>query len=175
MAFAPTKGKKHLVKSKEALSLTSMMDMMTIILVFLLKTFSTSGALLQPSKFVDLPSASRNLEPQKMMSLLVNPDYGILQGEADATGAAAPSPADIISSPEELNEELSDEQVLVLPGLDAYLTEQRERSKGLFTGFNGQITLQCDSAVTYDWLLKIISTCGQNEYATIDFVVIKKP
>jgi len=169
MAFAPSKGKKHLIKAKESLSLTSMMDMMTIILLFLLKSLSTSGAIMQPSRFVDLPSARRDMESKKMMSILVNPEYGILQGEADISGSA-PSPADIISGADELNSE----DVIVLPGLDAYLSEHRERAKTLATGFTGQVTVQCDSAVTYDWLLKVISTCGQNAYATIDFVVIKK-
>lgn len=150
------------------MSLTSMMDMMTIILLFLLKTFSTSGALLQPSPFVDLPSAKRSREPEKNLAILVNPDLGVLQGDEDFS---TPRPEDVLSSLAELN----DQSNIILPGLEQHLVEKRETAKKMPTGFNGKILIQCDSSVTYDWLFKIVSTCGRAEYSTLDFVVLKKP
>lgn len=163
MAFAPTKGKKHLRKQSGELSLTSMMDMMTIILLFLLKSFSTSGALMQQSKFVDnLPYSVREVDPKKGLQIVVNKSQGVILGDTEV--------AEILSPANELN----DPDMVVLAGLQRYLDEQRERSMRLPTGFNGSITIQCDSAVTYDWLLKVINTCGQTEFANIDFVVIKK-
>lgn len=169
MAFAPSKGKKHLKKGKESLSLTSMMDMMTIILLFLLKTFSTSGAFLKASPFVDLPTAERTMEPKKTLAILVNPDLGVIQGETEISMDNI-KPTDIISPVNEL----SDTSEVLLPGLANYLDTQRDLALRLQTGFNGQITIQCDSKVTYDWLIKVINTCGQSEYATLEFVVIKK-
>ncbi len=168
MAFAPTKGKKNLKKDKGVVSLTSMMDMMTIILLFLLKTFSTSGALLQPSPFITLPAGTRSQEPEKNLAILVNMDYGVIQGEEEV---AKISQADILSGVEELN----DTSDVILPSLEQYLGSKREIAKNRPTGFNNKILIQCDSAVTYDWLLKVVSTCGKAEYSTIDFVVLKRP
>lgn len=167
MAFAPTKGKKHLRQSKEVLSLTSMMDMMTIILLFLLKSFATSGALLRPSPFVTLPAAAREIEPKKEMVILINPSAGVIKGEIADTELTSD---DILSGPDELG---SADNV-ILPGLQDYLINQRELAKRLPTGFSGKITIQCDSAITYDWLLKVINTCGQEEFNTLDFVIYKK-
>ena len=168
MAFAPTKGKKNLKKEKGVVSLTSMMDMMTIILLFLLKTFSASGALLQPSPFVTLPAGSRSQEPEKNLTILVNEEYGVIQGEKEVPQL---SPADILTGVEEL----MIDSLVILPSLEQYLSDKREIAKKRHTGFNGKILIQCDSAVTYDWLLKVVSTCGKAEYKTIDFVVLKRP
>lgn len=168
MAFAPTKGKKNLKREKGVVSLTSMMDMMTIILLFLLKTFSTSGALLQPSPFVTLPAGSRSQEPEKNLTILVNEEHGVIQAENEVSQL---SQSDILSGIEELN----DTTDVILPSLEQYLGNKREIAMNRPTGFNGKILIQCDSAVTYDWLIKVVSTCGKAQYKTIDFVVLKRP
>jgi len=50
MAFKPSKSKKHDTKIEGTLNMNSMMDMMTIILLFLLKSYSTTGALAAQSE-----------------------------------------------------------------------------------------------------------------------------
>ncbi len=169
MAFAPSKSAKHRKKEKAELLLNSMMDMMTIILLFLLKTMGTSGALLRPSPYVDLPHALRDKEPQKGLCILIT-DQGVyedIEAKRDANGNLIPPR--LISDPQELN----DANNVVLPSLENYLTDQKEFTKRLGKPFKGEITIQCSKDVTYDWLLKVINTCGQTEYATLDFVVLK--
>lgn len=171
MAFAPTKGKKHLGKATGGLSLTSMMDMMTIILLFLLKSYSTSGALLQSSPLIDLPFAQRSVEPETALSILVNNDLGVIKGEGDKSSYKELKPSDMLANIDELNNPES----IDLPGLENYLVDNREIAESLPSGFSGKITIQCDSTVTYDWLIKIIGICGKSKYNTLDFVVLKKP
>lgn len=160
MAFAPSKGKKHRRKEAEGLMLNSMMDMMTIILLFLLKTMGSSGALLRPSPYVQLPVAQREVEPQKTISILVS-EAGVFE--------------DMEKNPRLLSDptEISSPDNVILPGLETWLNEQREFTIRLGKPFKGQITIQCDKAVTYDSLLKVINTCGQTEFGIIDFVVMK--
>jgi len=160
MAFAPSKGKKHRRKEKEELMLNSMMDMMTIILLFLLKTMGSSGALLRPSPFVTLPTAAREREPEKTIAILVTPQ-GIFEDMERNPN--------VLSQPDEL----SDPENVVLSGLETFLVDQKQLTERLGKPFKGQVTVQCDKEVTYDWLLKVINTCGQAEYGTIDFVVLK--
>jgi len=161
MAFAPSKGAKHRRKEKGGLILASLLDMMNVILLFLLKVMGSSGAIMRPSPYVALPAAIREAEPEKSLSILVNPQ-GIFE--------------DMEKNPRMLSssEEVADPNNVVLPGLEAFLTEQKEFSEHLGRKFKGVVTIQCDKEISYDWLLKVINTCGQTEYATIDFVVIKK-
>jgi len=161
MAFPPSKGKKNRRKEKEGLTLNSMMDMMTIILLFLLKSFSTSGALIQPSPLLELPSANRDLDPKKAIAILVTRD-GILE---DMEGKQPRVLATM--------DEMANADLVVLPNLEAFLVESKEFKAKVGIQFKGEITVQCDKDVPYEWLLKVINTCGQAEYGTIDFVVKK--
>lgn len=161
MAFAPSKGKKNRRKDKGTLSLNSMMDMMTIILLFLLKSMSTSGALISPSPFLELPRSIQDLEPRKSLAILITQD-GVkedMEKQPRLIASAA---------------ELSSEDNVILPGLSSFLLENKELTEKIGRAFKGEITIQCDKGIRYDWLLKVINTCGQVEFATIDFVVIKE-
>lgn len=160
MAFAPTKSKKHRKSEKQELSLNSMMDMMTIILLFLIKSMSTSGALIKPSQYLELPKAIREAEPKKALAFLLT-ENGVLD---DMEGEQR-----IISG----TDELSDPSLMVLPGLEQFLMQQKDFKEKAGIEFKGEVTIQCDKNAPYEWLLKVINTCGQTEYQTIDFVVIK--
>ncbi len=161
MAFAPSKSKKNPRKEKGGLSLNSMMDMMTIILLFLLKSMSTSGALIQPSDRLVLPTADRDMKPKKALALLVTKDGGV-QEDMETNPR-------VIAGVDELNSD-----AMVLPSLESYLVAQREFKEKAGVPFKGEVTIQCDKDVEYKWLLKVINTCGQTEYSTLDFVVIQE-
>ena len=107
MAYAPSKA-KSLKKEEAGLSLNSMMDMMTIILLFLIKSMSTSGAMVRPSQFLELPEGVRTVEPEKALSLLISTDGVLEDMEAEPR---------ILSSAAELDNEAN----MVLPGLEAFL------------------------------------------------------
>ncbi len=140
--------------------MNSMMDMMTIILLFLLKSMSSSGALIQPSPFVDLPSSFRETEIKKAVALLVTVDGVFEDMEGDPR---------LIEG----REAIDNPDNMLLPDLEVYLTEQRGLAERLGREFTGEVTIQCDKGTRYDWLLKVINTCGQTEFSTIDFVVKK--
>ncbi len=161
MAFAPSKGKKNLRKEKGSLTLNSMMDMMTIILLFLLKSMSTSGALIRPSEYVDLPMADREMDPKKAVALLVSAEGVFKDTEGDPQALS-------------LIDELEDPANPVLPGLESFLVERRDLALKVGQAFKGEVTIQCDKSIPYRWLLKVIATCGVTEFGTIDFVIIKK-
>lgn len=166
MAFAPSKSKRNRRKDLGKLNLASMMDMMTIILLFLLKTFSAGGALLRPSPYLELPKAERDMEPKKAVAIL------ILSSNSEMPPGVY---EDMEKDPRVLSraDELDNPDVVILPALEAFLNEHREFAEKVGKTFKGEVTIQCDKEVRYDWLLKVINTCGQSEYSTIDFVVIK--
>ncbi|MDP8240323.1 MAG: biopolymer transporter ExbD [Candidatus Hatepunaea meridiana] len=162
MAFAPSKSKKNPKKKVAPLSLNSMMDMMTIILLFLLKSMSTSAELIQPSEFLELPKAAREAKPKKALSLLITNELGVVE--------------DMEANPNQICsiDELDNPDNQILPGLEAYLSRTKEFEEKAGIPFKGEVTIQCDKLISYEWLLKVINTCGQQEYATIEFIVIKE-
>jgi len=144
------------------LTLNSMMDMMTIILLFLLKSFSTSGALIHPSPLVDLPRAQRDMEPKKAVSILIT-QSGVFED------MAGKDPRKISAL-----DEITNTENIVLPTLASFLDEYKVFQERVGMQFKGEITIQCDKEIPYEWLLKVINTCGQTEFGTIDFVVKKE-
>lgn len=169
MAFAPTKGKKYGRGrgAPEQIKLTSMMDLFTIILLFLIKSYSVSGGLIQPTQYFELPMAERDKDPKKVTAILVsnNSETGIrgvledIEGEVRYLTPVA---------------DLDDPNVIVLDGLRNFLDERREQDIAVGKAFKGEVTIQCDKTVPYKWLLKVINTCGQSEYDYLEFVVKKQ-
>lgn len=179
MAFAPSKGKFYGQgrQAKQKLDLSAMMDMMTIILLFLIKSYSATGALLVPSQHLELPDAKRDLEPKKTVSILVTKTVAL--NETQFTTERAGVLEDITEGGEIRNLATTAELdaigvgTEILPTLKAYLDSKRNFRLENGLEFKGEITIQCGKDIPYNWLLKVINTCGQAEFATIDFVIKK--
>jgi biopolymer transport protein ExbD len=60
------------------LNITSMTDMFTIMLVFLLQTYSTSPVEIKPEKNLRLPSSTAEINPTQALQLSINTE-GIIQ------------------------------------------------------------------------------------------------
>jgi len=163
MAFdakAPSKGKKHGPPETSMPKMTSLMDMMTIILLFILVQFFATGELLKLAPGVILPTSTSQTNPTKKVSVYLSP-----QGLFVDTGTDR---EEILARPDELN----DENLLVLPGLNNFLRNYQnsllEKGKGEQKGI---ITIQGDRRISYQWLLKVIQTCVNSDFNTFDFVV----
>jgi biopolymer transport protein ExbD len=150
MAFAPSRRKKHLILENDELNLNSMMDMMTIILLFLLKTFSTSGQILTPSEDLKLPFSLSTEQPKKELSISVT-RHAILIGN------------DILM---ELKDLPQDENLIVplfsrLSQLakDAQADEVRYGKPS-----NHEVIVQADENTQFQILVKVLYTCGQSEF-----------
>lgn len=162
MAFAPSKGKKHLKREPAKVSMTSMMDILTIMLLFLLKTYSVSGALMKPAEGVSLPTSTVDQEPMKVLSLIVTP-RGLFE--------------DVSINERRLLEDvasLQDDNTIDLANLYAYLAQVQERNRYLGRAEKRILTIQGDKSIPYRWILKVINTCSNAGFEKIDFVVYKE-
>ncbi len=61
--------------------LTSLIDVMTILLVFLIQNFSVEGNLITPSNDLTLPQSSVQNRPEMMVSVQVSEDAVMVDGE----------------------------------------------------------------------------------------------
>ena len=148
------------------LNITAMMDLMTIILVFLIKSFSASSITVTASEDVRPPMSTARATPKDTIAITVTPK-SIMVGDkkrVDLSNAAV-RPEDLQGS-------------LILP-LDAALKKEVEKLKYIAernptSPFNQEVSIIGDKRVSYTLLSSVLYTAGQNELENFRFIILQK-
>lgn len=169
--------KKASRKEQEGgLTITSMMDMMTIILVFLLKSYSTDDISVAASDDLVLPVSSTLVKPQLAVNLVVTKSLVVVDG------------VEVLKLTEIADEENPGDMTVAVPEdekkgqlitrLYDRLLEKAEDAKQLaeMTGsedheFKGRILLQCDKDLPFSVIREVMYTAGQAQFSEFRFVV----
>lgn len=160
MAFKPSRIKRHnTAPQKVPLNLTSMMDMFTIILVFLLKTYSVEGNLIQPSESLTLPTSSIDNPAEVALDIVVSLNW-IMVNEQSVM------PIKDVSNSHQI-EILAPLQRILL----RYAQEAKEMEEKYGIPFSGKVTIQGDKRLPFRTMSKIMATCGQSEYPNMRLLV----
>ncbi len=164
----PRLKKKRRAAGVGRLNITSMMDMMTIILFFLLKSYSVSEAVLTPPKDVTLPESTSRLDAQKAEVLVVSRDSLML----DSTGgnASVVPLKDGLVSPAQKKGLLIPQlykELRARAELSQFITEHSARST-----FEGKIILHMDKDVPFATLREVMFTAGQADFQEFNFTVL---
>lgn len=143
-----------------AVSLTSMMDAFTILLAFLLTSFSSEGEIITVPKNLQLPVSSSLQKPRVTLNLIVSTDAIVVEGR-----------------PVETIDNIIKSDTLLIPALESELLMHAQRSKNIAEinkafEFKGDITIQADRTIPFRLLKKIMYTCGQTEFSNISLAVI---
>ena len=145
-------------------SLTSMMDMMTIILVFMIKNMDAEGQLLTQAENLILPISTSKIQPKTVsLTVVVDANYVIADNEQ------------VVPTPDVLAQE-----DLLVTRLDEILKDRRaiEQEHALKMGLPadeaGNIIVQIDKNIPYDVMYKVMATCGFSGYTNIAFAVMQK-
>ncbi len=138
--------------SSFTLRLTPMIDMFTILLVFLLKSFSVEGEIMSVAKDLQLPESTAQTPPKASPILVVTNDWIILDG-----------------NPVQRVETVMSRQQTLIPPLQRQLAHIRDFSTNLGAldnkmAFKGNITIQGDREIPFALLKKIMFTCGQEGF-----------
>jgi biopolymer transport protein ExbD len=160
------------------LNINSMMDMMTIILVFLLKSYSTTDVSVAPSDDLVLPFSSAQKAPEMAVNLIVEKGQLVVDGVpvmSLTTGPDEENPGqNLVVVPED---EL---QGQLIGKLYDRLREKADSSKNLASQsgnsdheFKGRILLQVDKDMPFSVLRTVMYTAGQAEFGEFRFVVYK--
>lgn len=160
------------------LNITAMLDMMTIILVFLLKTMASSSASLPQSKDLSLPASILQSEPHQEGVAVVVTKSQILVGDN-------PNPVVTLPSPESLAQSGLDAQykkngindLHIVPLADALLnvreTDKRVRiAKGLDPSTSEAIVI-VDESTPYRLLIEVLYTLGQSSFGKYHLMVLQ--
>jgi len=169
--------KKRRTFGQQGVQITSMMDMMTIILVFLLKSFSTEAVTVQASSDLQLPVSSALKVPKVAVNVVVTRTELLVDGELVLTLEAAKD--EVTGGPSYRFPAAAKRDNKVMP-LFERLVQKAETAKAIGAktgsdefGFKGQVLLQCDKRLPYSVIRDVMFTAGQAQFGEFRFVVIK--
>lgn len=173
-AFAAPDGppkKKRKVKQLDepgGLSMNSLMDIMTIILVFLLKSYSTDPVQLKQAADLKPPFSTSDLKAEESTVLTVTLNH-ILVDDEKVIGLDA---GKVDTS------ELSSGTFLIDPLLQK-LNDAVDHQKRVYQHrqggktFEGVVTIVADRQVPFRLLSQVMYTAGQATYSKFKFMVVK--
>ncbi len=162
MAFIPSRSKRHSTSPGEMkLNLNSMMDMFTIILLFLLKVYAAEGQMITPSDDLTLPNSNVEKISKVSLELTISKEWLVLNEKPVV----------------KVSEFLSSRQIII-PELQKELrmyAEEAERMQERYgQKFSGSVTIQGDKQLPYRALIKVMATCGRSKYPNMRFLVYQK-
>lgn len=161
------------------LNLTSMMDMFTIILTFLLSTLATSDVSVTPSAELSLPFSSADAPIELAVNLVLTRGELLVDGVRVLDLVAVPderSPGrtryELPSSAREGGRIAPLWEVLETKAAGARkLAEQTGRPDH---AFKGRLLLQCDREMPYSLIRDLMLTAGQAGFGEFQFVVYRR-
>ncbi len=135
------------------LNLIPMMDVLTVLVLFLL-FHSFNGEM--PEQRIELPDSIVETRPRETLAIVVNPEAVMIQGAA------------VVST-----SELYQDRIGMVVQIKERL-EELERDIGITAPESKEITLLADKTIPFKVLKKIMSTCTASGYGRISLAVIQK-
>jgi len=141
------------------LNLTSLMDVFTILVFFLLVNQS-SVEVIEPPKEIKLPDSVVEAKPRQTVTVLVSANAIMVQGEPVV------SVADVLEQKGEN-----------IPPVEAKLQELRKNIIGINTATvakSNEVTILADRQIPFKVLKKLMATCTNTGYTRISLAVTQK-
>jgi len=159
------------------LNITAMLDLMTIILVFLLKSVGASSASIPQSKDLTLPRSVMQGEPSQEGVVVVISKSQILVGDDPNPVAVLPTRDQLAQSGLDSKYKRSGPNDLYIVPLANALSHARETdkavraAKGLDPSMSEAIIV-ADATTPYRLLIEVLFTLGQSEYGKYHLMVL---
>jgi biopolymer transport protein ExbD len=152
------------------LNIVAMMDMMTILLVFLLKSYQASTINVNMGEHLAIPVSNTQLQPQENITVTVSMDE-LTVNERKIL------PLDRGAIPAKAKEGGKADAFYVGAVYDALKREvDKQKYIAKFNAsvpFAGRINLVADKRITYRTLMEVLYTAGQAELGEYKFMVLK--
>ena len=152
------------------LNIVAMMDMMTILLVFLLKSYQASTLNVNMGADLTIPASTTQLHPQENVNVSISQtiltvnDKPVLKLQAGAI-------------PVEAKDGKKAEAFYVGPVFEALKKEVDKQKKiaqfNKDAQFAGRVNVIADKKITYRTLMEVLYTAGQAELGEYKFMVMK--
>ena len=143
-------------KKTPGMSLTSLMDVFTI-LVFFLLTNSAANEALEAPKVITLPASVVETKPKETVVILVTPENILIQGVV------------VANTPEVIQS-----RSIVIKGIKDELLLQRSKVLDTETSDVPEVNVLADRSIPFSLLKKVMSSCTSAGYGKISLAVIQK-
>jgi biopolymer transport protein ExbD len=146
-----------------SVNLISMMDILTVLLLFLLKSYVAGGEVMVPAPGIRLPASTADQPPPTSVVVAIAGDEIMVSGEHAAS----------------MSEALKSDALEIPPlsaRLQAIQAQQDEiaRMRGAKSEHARTVTIQGDRDIEFKVLQKVMYTLGQNGYENISLAVLQK-
>lgn len=144
------------------LNLTAMVDVFTVLLVFLLKSYSAEGTLTAAAQNLELPASTSSLAPQPTITITISEDA--LFVEDDRIGALA---------------DLTEHDAPYIPALGEALRARVDKAR-IIAGANaplashGRVTILGDKDTPFATLERVMYTASMSEFSDIALAVYQQ-
>jgi biopolymer transport protein ExbD len=153
------------------LNITPMMDMMTILLVFFLKSFSVSVENIQLSDDLMLPTSNSQVKPHQAIQVLVTKKAILVEG--DPIAAVKKGAVDASVKRDGASGYLINPLLNILQK-HAKRLQKIEKMTGGKMRFLGEIVIVADQQLPYRLISEVLYTAGQAEFGKYRLLVLKK-
>jgi biopolymer transport protein ExbD len=144
------------LKASTSVNLISMMDILTVLLLFLLKSYSAGGEVMVPQPGVKLPESTSESSPRASLIISIDGDAIRLGSEKVA------SVADVVASGDAGIPSLAERLPAAAPA------DAPAGSKV------APVTIQGDRNIEYSLLRKVMFTLSQSGYDNVSLAVLRK-
>jgi biopolymer transport protein ExbD len=150
------------------LNITSMMDMMTIILLFLLKSFSADGSVLTNADNLQLPNSISSKRPEELPLQVAVTTDAITVDNVPVMVTETLWRMD----PDDFDEDTTSAFDL---SLKVKMEQQQELLRiGAIKEPGGEIIVQLDKNINFDIMYKVMRVCGRQGFVNMKFAVMMR-
>ncbi|HEX9757632.1 MAG TPA: biopolymer transporter ExbD [Nitrospiria bacterium] len=150
--FRPKKYRHHIDPPR--LNLTAMVDVFTVLLIFLLKSYAAEGGLLASNPDLHLPQSTSSIKPDSTLTLVITPDLIFVQDQRVVT-----------------TREVLQSSDLFIPQVGKALEENSKRL-GVERNHGGKITILGDRRIPFRLLKSILFTANETGFSDLSLAVL---
>jgi biopolymer transport protein ExbD len=156
-SFARKLAEPEIIKD---LNITPMMDMMTIILVFLLKTFSGSTSTITFDQNLQVPRSTAQIKPKEAVMVTVTKKVILVEGDG-----VAPITAGKVDPAVKRDGENGYYITPLVDILEKHARKEKKVAELTGEAWDAQLMLVADQTTPYRLLTEVLYSCGQAGYA----------
>lgn len=162
---------KHVPHEELGLNIYPMMDMMTILLVFLIQSFASSGAanIVQSSE-LQIPKSTSNEATEPALSITISANEIVVEGKQVLS---------LRNGQVDAGQKQGGSNGFLITPLLSVLQQHRDRLKLIAQSrtnkpFRGEVQVIADRRTPYRTLVEVLYTMGQSEFKAMRFVLLKE-
>lgn len=160
--------KKRGVAAGPTLTINSLMDAMTIILVFLLMNYSVDPLRIDTSEDLKLPASTTEINPKPSAAVSITAK-GIIVNDK----AVVPIKDGTVEKAYKQGEESSMQIQPLFEALNEAATTQKDIASRIGSKFEGVLTIIAHEETPYRLITEVLYTAGQAEFQKFKFAVAK--